>query len=123
MGEIPKAASSSSCVQLVEDYRGWLVTERALAASTIGYHVVAARLLVSECEGRDLRDLTLAEVTEFMVRHSRRLAVGTAKKLAVGLRSFLTWLHVEGRIDYQLAQAVPAPSGPRGGSATLVERT
>ena len=113
MSEYPKAASSSSCVQLVEDYRGWLVTERALAASTIGYYVLAARLLVSECEGRDLRDLTLAEVTEFMVRHSRRLAVGTAKKLAVGLRSFLTWLHVEGRIDYQLAQAVPAPSGPR----------
>jgi site-specific recombinase XerC len=28
------------------------------------------------------------------------------------LRSFLTWLHVEGRIDQRLAQAVPAPSGP-----------
>ena len=114
MSEYPKAASASAYGQLVEDYRGWLVTERALAASTIGYYVPAARLLVSECEGRDLRELTLAEVTEFMVRHSRRLAVGTAKNLATGLRSFLGYLHVQGLIDWQLAQAVPAPSGRTG---------
>jgi site-specific recombinase XerD len=89
------------------------VSERALAASTIGYYVSAARLLVAECEERDLQQLTLGEVTEFMVRHSRRLAVGTARNLAVGLRSFLGWLHVQGCIDQRLAQAVPAPSGPR----------
>ncbi len=113
MSEHPRAASPSDYGQLVEDYRGWLVTERALAASTVSYYVSAARLLVAECEGRDLRGLTLAEVTEFMVRHSHRLAVGTARNLAVGLRSFLTWLHVQGCIERQLAQAVPAPSGPR----------
>ena len=112
MSEHPNATWLSSSVQLVEDYRSWLVTERALAPSTIGYYVRAARLLLSECGGRDLRDLTLAEVTEFMVRHSHRLGVGTAKNLAVGLRSFLTYLHVEGRTDQQLAQAVPVPSGP-----------
>ena len=112
MSEHPVAACTSSNVQLVEDYRTWLVSERALAPSTISYYVRAARLLLSECAGNDLRDLTLAEVTELMVRHSRRLAVGTAKNLAVGLRSFLSYLHVEGRTDQQLAQAVPAPSGP-----------
>ena len=112
MSEHPNA-SSPSPVELVEAYRGWLVNERALAPSTVSYYVSAARLLVSESEGRDLQDLTLAEVTEFMVRHSRRLAGGTARNLAVGLRSFLAYLHVEGRIDRQLAQAVPAPSGPR----------
>jgi hypothetical protein len=104
MSEYQKPASWSSYEQLVEDCRGWLVSERALAASTIDYYVRAACLLVSECEGRDLRGLTLAEVTEFMVRHSRRLAVGTARNLAVGLRSSLTWLHVEGCIDRQLAR-------------------
>jgi integrase/recombinase XerD len=112
MSEHPMAAWTSSNVQLVEDYQTWLVSERALAPSTIGYYVRAARLLLSECAGKDLRELTLAEVTEFMVRHSRRLAVGTAKNLAVGLRSFLSYLHVEGRTYQQLAQAVPAPSGP-----------
>jgi integrase/recombinase XerD len=112
MSEHQKTAAPSSSVQLVEDYRSWLVTERALSPSTVDYYVRAARLLLSERGGRDLRDLTLAEVTEFMVRNSRRLAVGTAKNLAIGLRSFLTYLHVEGVIDRQLAQAVPAPSGP-----------
>jgi integrase/recombinase XerD len=112
MSEHPNA-SPPSPVELVEAYRGWLVNERALAPSTVSYYVSAARLLVSESEGRDLQDLTLAEVTEFMVRRSRRLAGGTARNLAVGLRSFLTYLHVEGRIYRQLAQAVPAPSGPR----------
>jgi site-specific recombinase XerC len=113
MSEHPEATSASEYGQLVEDYRDWLVPERALAAKTIAYSVAAAHLLVSECEGGDLRDLTLAGVTEFMVRHGRRLGVGTARNLAVGLRSFLTWLHQQGCIDRQLAQAVPAPSGPR----------
>jgi site-specific recombinase XerD len=98
----------------VEDYRGWLVTERGLASKTIAYYVPAARLLLSEWRGRDLGDLTLAEVTEFMVRHSRRLAVGTAKTLAAGLRSFLGYLYLQGLTDRQLAQAVPAPRSPRG---------
>ncbi len=113
MSEHPNASSPSPFVELVEAYRGWLVNERALAPSTVSYYVSAARALVTECEGRALRDLTVGEVTEFMVRHSRRLAGGTARNLAVGLRSFLTYLHVQGSIDRQLAQAVPAPSGPR----------
>lgn len=113
MSEHPKAISVSSYVQLVEDYRNWLVTERALAPNTIRYYVPAARLLLSECGGRVLRGLTLADVTQFMVRHSRRLSVGRAKALASGLRSFLRYLHLEGVTDQQLAQAVPAPCGPR----------
>jgi integrase/recombinase XerD len=114
MSEYPKEASSSSAVELVEDYRGWLVTERALAANTIDYYLRAARLLLSELEGRDLAELTLGEVSGFMVRHSRRLGVGSAKNLATGLRSFLGYLYLRGLSDRQLAQAVPAPPRPHG---------
>jgi site-specific recombinase XerD len=114
MSEYPKAASSSSAVELVEDYRGWLVTERALAANTIDYYVRAARLLLSELEGRDRAELTLGEVSGFMVRHSRRLGVGSAMNLATGLRSFLGYLYLRGLSDRQLAQAVPAPPRPHG---------
>ena len=114
MSEYPKEASSSSAVELVEDYRGWLVTERALAANTIDYYVRAARLLLWELEGRDLAELTLGEVSGVMVRHSRRLGVGSAKNLATGLRSFLGYLYLRGLSDRQLAQAVPAPPRPHG---------
>ncbi len=54
MIEYPKAASASGYEQLVEDYRSWLVAERALAANTVSYYVPAVRLLLSECGGRDL---------------------------------------------------------------------
>jgi integrase/recombinase XerD len=113
MSEHEKASSRCSDAELVEDYRDWLVTERGLAPKTIAYYVPAARLLLAEQGGRDVRDLTLVEVTEFMVRQSRRLARGTARNLAAGLRSFLRWLHVRGYLDRQLAQAVPGPAGPR----------
>ena len=114
MSEHPKSTSASPYPQLVGDYRSWLVTERAMAANTIAYYVRAARLLLSELEGRDLAELTLGEVSGFMVRHSRRVGVGSAKKLATGLRSFLGYVYLRGFSDRQLAQAVPAPPSPHG---------
>lgn len=102
--------------RLVEDYRQWLAVERALAESTIRYYVRAARRFLSECVGPDLKSLNTSDVTGFMVRQCPRFEVGTAKNLAVGLRSFLGYLYVEGLIDRQLAAAVPAPSGPHAGN-------
>jgi integrase/recombinase XerD len=100
--------------ELVEDYRDWLVTERSLAPSTISYYVRAARLFLSEHDGRDLRSLTWGEVTGFVVRHCPRFSVGTAKNLVTGLRSLLGYLYLEGLTDRQLAPAVPTPSGWHG---------
>ena len=101
---------------LVEDYRHWLVAERSLAPTTIRYYVSAARLFLVGCDGHDLKSLTVGDVTGFMVRECPRLSVGTAKNLAVGLRSFLGYLFVEGITDRQLGLAVPTPSGPHGGN-------
>jgi len=107
----------TGCLEaLVEDYRYWLVTERSLAASTIKYYVAGARLFLSEVDQRDLKSLTLGEVTGFVVRHCPRLSVGSAKNLAASLRSLLGYLYLHGLTDRQLASAVPAPSGPHGGS-------
>lgn len=106
----------TSCLALVEDYRYWLVTERSLAASTVKYYVAGARLFLSEVDERDLKSLTLGEVTGFVVRHCPRLSVGNAKNLATSLRSLLGYLYLQGLTDRQLASAVPAPSGPHGGS-------
>ncbi len=101
---------------LVEDYRHWLVVERSLAPTTISYYVSAARLFLVEVDGQELKSLTVGDVTGFMVRQCPRFSVGTAKKLAAGLRSFLSYLFVEGITDRQLGLAVPAPSGPHGGN-------
>jgi integrase/recombinase XerD len=115
MSKHPEAKPTIAPSAVVEEYRDWLVTERALAPSTIKYYVAAAQLFVSECQRDDLQSLALGEVTGFMVRHCSQLAVGTAKNLATGLRSFLGYLHMVGLTDHQLAQAVPAPVRPHGG--------
>lgn len=120
------AALTSASEELVEHYRGWLVAERSLAPSTIKYYVSAARLFLSEHDGRDLKSLTLGEVTGFVVRWCPRFSVGTAKNLVTGLRSLLGYLYLEGLTDHQLAPAVPTPSGwhgtnlPRGLSAAAL---
>src|ERR1700736_2460027 len=100
--------------ELVERYRGWLVAERSLASATIKYYVWAARLFLSERRGRDLKSLTLGDVTSFVVGQCPRFSVGHAKNLVTGLRSLLGYLYVEGVTDRQLAPAVPTPSGWHG---------
>ncbi len=111
-----RMALTSPQARLVEEYRDWLAAERSLAASTVSYYVRAAGLFLSESDGRDLKSLTVGDVTGFMVRQCPRFSVGTAKNLAVGLRSFLGYLYLEELTDHQLAPAVPAPSGPHGGN-------
>jgi integrase/recombinase XerD len=112
----PVAPSTAALEVLVEDYRHWLVTERSLAANTVSYYVAGARLFLSEFDERDLRSLTLGEVTGFVVRHCPRLSVGNAKNLATSLRSLLGYLYLRGLTERQLASGVPAPSGPHGGN-------
>jgi hypothetical protein len=51
------AALTGTSEELVACYRGWLVSERSLAPSTIKYYVSSARLFLSDCDGRDLRSL------------------------------------------------------------------
>jgi site-specific recombinase XerD len=102
--------------RLIEDYRQWLVTERSLAVATVRYYVSGARLFLAEFEDRDLRSLTLADVTGFVVRQCPRRSVGNAKNLATSVRSLLGYLFVHGLTDCPLASGVPTPSGPHGGN-------
>jgi site-specific recombinase XerD len=85
-----------------------------LAPATIKYYVWAARVFLSERDGRDLKALTLGEVTSFVVGQCPRFSVGHAKNLVTGLRSLLGYLYVEGVTDHQLAPAVPPPAGWHG---------
>ena len=99
---------------LVEDYRGWLVNERCLAASTISYCMREARLFLSERDALDLQSLSLGEVTSFVVRQCSRRTAASAQHMVVGLRSLLRYLYLQGLTDRQLAPAVPAPSSWHG---------
>jgi integrase/recombinase XerD len=117
-GVVPGPACAPLCTAadvLLERYRGYLVSERGLAVSTVRYYLAEARLFVAEA-GPDVGGLTAADVTGFVTAQCRRRSTGAAKILVTALRSLLRFLHLEGVIAGPLAGAVPAVAGWRGGS-------
>jgi integrase/recombinase XerD len=97
---------------LVERYRGYLASERGLAASTITRNAACARLFLA---GREemLPVLTAAEVSGFVLAECRGRSTGSAKLLVTGLRSVLRFLAAEGLAPPGLAAAAPAVAGRR----------
>jgi integrase/recombinase XerD len=93
---------------LIERYRDYLTAERGLEPVTIGNYVrVVARFLAAQT-GRDLDQLTAADVSGFMTWQCRQVSTRAAERLATGLRSFLGFALVEGLISMPLAGAVPS---------------
>jgi integrase/recombinase XerD len=101
---------------LVQRYRTYLISERALAASTIRSYLDVARLFLGsrgDAGGVELGDLCAADVSEFMLAEVAGRSVGSAKYIVCGLRSLLRYLHLEGLSHRPLASAVPTVAGWR----------
>ncbi len=100
--------------QLLAEYQDFLANERGLTPQVVGQWERVASLFIAghvkACAGA--ADLTAREVTEFVTREVPR----RGKKLATGLRTFLRFLHLTGRIRLPLAQAVPTVAAWRGNS-------
>lgn len=116
----PAVPASSPRAVLVEDYRAYLVSERALSASTVRQRLEVARMFLdtggSGRGGLALGELSAAEVVEFVSARCRDRSVGWAKNLVTNLRSLLRFLHLRGHVASPLSAAVPAVAGWRGGS-------
>jgi len=115
----PMPAASTPVQQMVGDYRIYLAQERGLAAGTIRRYVRDAGLFLTEYLARDDRDLgalTPGEVTDFVLRECRRRGPGSARNLVASLRSLLRFCYLQGHTARQLAPAVPAAAGWRGGA-------
>jgi site-specific recombinase XerD len=113
-----------------DDYEGYLVSERALLASTIVGYLAAARAFVAHARisGRDgLEILTAVEVRAFALAEARRLTPKGAGNRMGGLRSLLHYLYVSGVTPTPLGAAVPSIAGwqqgvlPRGIDPAQVE--
>jgi hypothetical protein len=94
--EMPTAVEA-----LLADYREYLVGERGLAAGTVRLREQVARLfLVGQPEPLELalQQLEPGDVTTFVLAECRsgRRGVSSAKTLTSGLRSLLSFLHLEG---------------------------
>ena len=105
------AVPDSAMGVLLAAYRAYLIEERGLAASTVRNYVDVARQFVSQycVSGRmDLRGLTAAQVSEFVLAGCRTRCVGSAAILVVGMRALLRYLHLAGVTETGLAGAVPS---------------
>jgi integrase/recombinase XerD len=94
---------------LLTRYARYEATERGLAARTIDRNVRAVRpFLQSRTWGGrlELKALTAAAVTSFVVDHARR-DPGSVPHMVTALRSLLRYLHVVGVLPAGLAAAVP----------------
>jgi integrase/recombinase XerD len=94
--------------ELIERYRDYLRVERGLEPVTIANYVrVVARFLAAQ-RGRELDELSAADVSEFMTSQCRQVSARQAERLATGLRSVLGFALVQGLISRPLTGAVPS---------------
>jgi hypothetical protein len=85
--------------RLLAAYRVFLVEERGLATSAAGSYLCVAPQFVSHrgaSDHGDLRDLSAAQVSEFVLASCQEPNVGSAMNLVVGLRALLRYLHLAG---------------------------
>jgi integrase/recombinase XerD len=89
--------------------RVYLVEERGLAASTVRNYLDVARRFVSRGDesGRAVRDVTGAEVSQFVLAECQARNVGSATIVVVAMRALLRFLHLAGITATGLAGAVP----------------
>jgi len=109
----------SALDDLLVRYRRHLVEDRGLTASTVSrYEGFAGRFLAERGPrvggGIGIEGLTAAEVNTFLLAATSRLVMGSAKREAADLRSFLRFLYVAGLLDVDLGRAMPPVAAWRG---------
>jgi integrase/recombinase XerD len=119
LGVVSPSVSVPAPTDLVVDaYRRHLVIDRGLAATTVDYYTKVAREVVVRWDrkGCTLAGVSAIDVSALVVGECRQRNVPSAKALVTALRSWLRFLHAEGVTVHDLAGAVPAVAGWRGGS-------
>jgi site-specific recombinase XerD len=97
--------------RLLDDFRLYLVQQRALSARTLKYYLPLTRQFLSEYFTADtinLSQLCAQDVTWFVKRQAQMLSREGAKHMTAALRSFLRYLRYRGDLATDLAACVPA---------------
>ena len=101
----------------VEDFRRYLLGERALTVAVADrYARLARRFLSATVSGGDVGGLSASSVIDYVVRECRGRPGGSAALVVTGLRSLLRFLFLTGQLDLDLASAVPRVAHWGGGS-------
>ena len=111
----PPAALPTANDLLVGTYRRHLVVDRGLAPSTVAHYIEVALEVLVQWKDRELAMVSAGDVSAFTVGECRQRNVPSAKALVTAVRSWLRFLNAEGLTAHDLAGAVPAVAGWRGG--------
>ncbi len=113
----PQPPVMTPLAALVAQYRGWMVTERGLAPTTVlRYENAARRFLQGQAfpaEVFDPASLSGADINAFLLRECARVSAGSAKGRVAELRSVLRFLYLQGITPLRLGTAVPPVGGWR----------
>ena len=118
----PAAASTGRDV-VIQQFTGYLLGERGLAAPTIAnYRAVAGRFLAGcRWESGTLVGVTSESVNSFVLGEATRRSGGSLNTVATGLRALLRFLCPLAGASHHLADAPVHPTPP--GSTLPVDRT
>ncbi len=104
-------AREESPLHAVEQrFTKYLIQERGLAKPTIVNYLSIAHTFLSECFGRKppaLDELTLKDITGFIIRQGNRLSLRRVQLVTTALRSLCRFLYQRGEIPTDLASSVP----------------
>jgi integrase/recombinase XerD len=107
-------AAEISRREICEEYAKWMIGFRGLAPTTVLCQSnEASRFLgwLGECATREeLSFLTVFDVDTYMKNRASSLRRISLKNVANKMRSFLRWLHVNGKTTRDLSSTVIAPS-------------
>jgi len=107
---LPPEIEDSPVQRIENSYARHLSQERGLSQETLENYLPIARRFLSERFGDGkviLRVLSAQDISDFILRCAHRLSPGRAQLMVTGLRSFLRFLHQQGKISRNLAAAVP----------------
>jgi len=100
--------SALECV--IEEFRRYLLHDRALSEATLYGYCSPVRLFLSECFGTGdlaLDRLSVKHLQEFVLHHARDRTPKSTQLMLTALRSFLQFLYLRGLITLKLADHVP----------------
>lgn len=106
---------SSPLAQLLREYKCYLLQDRGLASLTAGRCVRTAQRFFADLgvdDVADVRCLSTADISGFVLRQAKSMAIGSAKLMVSDLRALLRYLHVRGFCG-DLSAAAPAVAGHR----------
>lgn len=99
---------------LLGSFERYLLDERGLAIGTVAGYVAHAGRFLGGLSGQELHGLEASQVTSAVLREvDRGASVSAAQNFVAGLRAFLRYCFVEGRIGTDLTGAALAVTGRR----------